>query len=581
MSLSANIKRNDKGYTMVEFLIAILISFIVMAIVARVFTGQRNLFLHNNDVNQMQANGRAALDYIANSIRDSGFHVDRGGRFLAAGDSFVSVAYDANNDGVITNNEIFTYAAYNTGASSAKNFTISPYFDMNSDGVVASTETRTYTIQQTLTGPPYTLYQITPDVADANYTTTEIAEYIDNIVIHYYDKNNILVQSADGLSQATLPFTIPVANLSTIRKVHIEVTARTQKQDQNPSHKNSGTYVTGSVGTIGGSANYNDGYYRQTFMVDITPRNLTENPYGQISIIASPSTVNCPTVSSTVTSTLVDASGASIVGTTINFNANAGVLGAASGVTNASGNAATTLTYNWATPSATDTFSANALVVVAGVSEPVYSAVPVAFSGIFSDNFTTASNPAWTFPLGGPTWTINGAPGNAQTTTATSIASPGVAINGCTSLQAYTVQADITGFSTANFPNTGDYAGVIMRYTSSTQFYIARIKNTGVGGNFNLEIDKYNAGVLTPLADVGTFVQPVVTNPVAATCYTLFAKATGTTLEAQVLPCGSAVGSWTASATTYSTTDATYSAGSIGLMTSSTSALFDNVSLGP
>ena len=56
----------------------------------------------------METNGRAAIDFLSRSIQNAGYNINRGSRFLAASDYYISTVFDENDNGVIQNDEIIT-----------------------------------------------------------------------------------------------------------------------------------------------------------------------------------------------------------------------------------------------------------------------------------------------------------------------------------------------------------------------------------------------------------------------------------------------------------------------------------------
>ena len=103
-------KTNEKGFTMTELLVGTAISLGLLALVAGIINSQGNTFSRQSQLSQMQANGRAAVDFISRSVQNAGYNVTRGKRFLAASDHYITMVYDEDNDDVIQNDEVFTYA---------------------------------------------------------------------------------------------------------------------------------------------------------------------------------------------------------------------------------------------------------------------------------------------------------------------------------------------------------------------------------------------------------------------------------------------------------------------------------------
>ena len=157
-------KMDERGFTLTELLIGTAISLALLALIAGIIQSQGDTFSRQSQLGQMQANGRAAVDFITRSVQNAGFNVTRGKRFLAASDHYITMVFDDDNDGAIQNDEVFTYAVSNPDGPNNETFTISPFFDQDGDGTVSSSETQDYDISLALTGPPFNFYLITPDM---------------------------------------------------------------------------------------------------------------------------------------------------------------------------------------------------------------------------------------------------------------------------------------------------------------------------------------------------------------------------------------------------------------------------------
>ena len=135
---------NERGFTLTEVLVGTAISLALLALIAGVIQSQGDTFSRQSQLGQMQANGRGATDFVTRSVQNAGFNVTRGKRFLAASDHYITMVYDEDNDGVIQNDEVLTYAVSDPTGANNETFTISPFFDEDGDDDVASTETRDY-----------------------------------------------------------------------------------------------------------------------------------------------------------------------------------------------------------------------------------------------------------------------------------------------------------------------------------------------------------------------------------------------------------------------------------------------------
>ena len=478
---------NQNGYTLVELMIASAVSIVLLGVLAGVVTSQSNIFSTQNQLNEMQANGRGATEFISRAVGNAGYNVVRGTKFLAASDNYISAVYDADNDGVIQNTEVITFTIGNTLAAATQTFNINPFFDRNSDGTVAPTETATFPINMTQTAPPFNIFQITPNNTGTGVTRNVVARNIDNMVLRYYDNNNQplptgVAVDGNGLAIPPYNFAAVPAQMNRIRRVDIQLLARTKRPHPKNINFSAGNYVAGSVAAVTtGGTNYNDAFNRQTFTVSQSPRNLVLAPWGKMDVAANPQAVNCPANTSTVTATLVDSVGVPIVGTNVNF-APAGIgatLNPGVGVTNAQGQATTLVSYNWAAPSASITVAASSLVPDGnGVNRPVFSSSIASFqsgTGTFVDNFDGGLDLNWVEldnPAGFDANDVDVPPDGDDSLKLNTTGFLTRAVNGC-SWQKYQVEFELTPSATFSAPVVipGDFVGGYLRYVDANENY--------------------------------------------------------------------------------------------------------------
>ena len=562
---------NESGFTMTELLVGTAISLILLGLVAGIIQSQTKTFQRQSQLGEMQANGRAAVDFVTRSVQNAGFNINRGKRFLAASDHYVTMVFDDDNDGTIQNDEVMTYAVSTPQGIDNEDFTITPFFDQDGDGEVDDTESRDHIISLALAGPPFNFYRITPNNADNGVLKSTVSRNIENLVIRYWDKDGDplpigVAVDADGVPVP--PYVIPADELNDIRKVDMDIVTRSRDEDANENYVNSGTYYAGSVATQYNSNTYSDSYHRETYSAVSSPRNLVTAPWGKITMKASPATVSCPDTSTTVTASVVNQEGASVgSGISVNFNTSEGTLSPATNSTSNSGNATTTLTYDWESPSVTATISASALVDVDGEGSPVYSAIPVSFEsgdGIFSDNFNNGNSDGW-LEEGATNWNV--AAGQYKTASN----GDGVSSNGCAAWQDYEAQVDIKRNGSLG---TGEHVGVVLRYQSATQYYLARIFCTLCTGNPNthqyvLELVDFNSGATVLTSSSITFDNNEF--------YILKASVDDDTLNAKFWKkTDSEPASWDITAA-----DTSYTEGKIGMTTTTNTTTFDNVVVNP
>lgn len=537
--------KNESGFTLVELLIASAISLVLLAVLAQVVQFQGNSFVLQNQLNQMQTNGRASTEFISRAVANAGYNVFRGTRFLAASDHYISTSFDEDDDGVIQNDEVMTFATGNDPGATFETINIQPYFDRDGDGAVSAAETANFPIPMTVTAPPFNLYKILPDNSGAGVTRHLMARNIDNVVMRYYDKNNNPLPIGVAVDAQGLP--IPPYNfngaaavqLNDIRRVDIEVLSRTKDLDPNSRIENSGDYVTGSVATLGGiePTAYSDGYHREKFNANQAPRNLVLAPWGKMDVEANPPVTNCPNLQTSVTATLVDAAGNPLDGASVHFVASTGAtVSLPDRTTNSSGQASTPVFYDWKDPSASITVSASTLISSNGLDFPVFNSNRANFLGLFNDNFTDDLEVNWV-ELDNAADIVAAdtdlTPGNdALRMSATGLTR---AVNGCQLWQDFQVEFEFTPSGDIDTGAIGPaMVGGYLRYQDAGNNYSAIVEKTagnclpGDGLPYCLRIVKWN-GALTTLGTVGANL-----NFTAGIKYKLVAQMEGQTLRAKV-----------------------------------------------
>ena len=95
-----------RGFTIVEMLIAVVISFIILAAVFEVFIAQKRRYVTEDAVLEMENRGDFAIEYLTRIIQNSGYNIQQGMKFEAASDHYFVTAMDENNDNVISPEEV-------------------------------------------------------------------------------------------------------------------------------------------------------------------------------------------------------------------------------------------------------------------------------------------------------------------------------------------------------------------------------------------------------------------------------------------------------------------------------------------
>lgn len=598
-------KKNEAGFTFIELLIATVMSLAILGLLAHLFRAQQKDFATQTGLNTMQANGRAATEFISRSVQNAGFNVQRGTRFLAASDHSLTAVYDASNDNVIQNDEVITYALANVWTGTAdENTSFVARFDVDGNGTISSTENPTITVGMTTTAPPFNLYKVTPNAAGTGVIRSLVARNIDNMVIKYYDRDGKLLPrmvdtDADGIGDLALDaddngipdsgnwdYDFTMAELNDIRKVEIDLIARSRKPNPRELTR-TGTYVQGSLAAVtSGSTTYTDTFLREDFTAKMAPRNLIMAPWGSVDMRANPATVTCGN-NSTVTATLLDTNGDTVAGSTINFTATAPTgsigsitLGSASQTSDTNGEGTTTLDYDFSTPYYTSTISGSALVDDgSGELKPIYNATPVSFSfgaqGGFDDTFDGTQPIAWN-PLvpAGDNFEIDLEEFRSENIT------PGSEVgtlNGCASWADYIVQTNVTISAT---PPDDYFGGIILRNQDQDDYYYVRLYRQGTGpasDRDKVQVGKRVTGTYTDLNNV-----TIAGGLVPGTTYTLKAQIKGDEIKVKLWapadPTDPAADEpvWNAA---YTVTDTDFATGAFGLIATDQDYRFDDVSL--
>jgi type IV pilus assembly protein PilW len=118
--------RRDDGFTLVEVLIAILISSFVIYAIYSVYDTQQRSYVIQEEVAQMQQNVRAGMHFISRDIRSAGYDPtgDAGAGIVVANADTINMTMDLTEDGDVTDvtaNEDITYALAGTNLTRDRN----------------------------------------------------------------------------------------------------------------------------------------------------------------------------------------------------------------------------------------------------------------------------------------------------------------------------------------------------------------------------------------------------------------------------------------------------------------------------
>ena len=461
-------KIDQSGFTLIEVILTSLVSIILLGLIAGIFQSQTGIFTRELNQGTMEANGRSVIDFLSRGVQNAGYNISRGPRFVAASDHYISLVFDEDDDGVIQNDEIFTYAVSNTTESISSSFIVSPYFDFDDNGRVDQNETQDYEIELSLSSPPFNLYLFTPNKNDETSLKNIAARNIDNLIIRYYDKNDDALPEGVNIDlngSPIPPYTLSSAELNKVRKVEFEVVVRSKDEDSRENYVNNGNYVSGSVAVRDGDSLYSDRYHRNTFKAVSSPRNLITAAFGKIILSANPDPVNCPDNGTIVTASAVDSEGESISEELLmRFNSSDGLISPETAFIDG-GEVSVALNYDWSSASITTTVSASTEVDQDGKNIAVFNAIPITFDGKFLDDFDLGPKSSWSDVKSNPANDRRWEAENGKYKLKSSGDSQ-INLNGCAQLKNYAVVVNVQ--KTGNH-NTDDFFSLIVRSQASNE----------------------------------------------------------------------------------------------------------------
>jgi type IV pilus assembly protein PilW len=200
MSLGGKAKsRIERGFTLVELMVAIAIGLVVLASVATTFTSQSRAYSAQEQINQMEQNLRGAMDIMSREIKMAGYKPNGGTVTGVVSYSSTGLTIQADADG---NGSTCTAGTMSSVVCSTAYEQIAYAYDSANK-------------------------KITRRVADGTVTT--LAENISAFSFTYSQ-----AQSGSTAAAAT--------SASNIRQISISITGQTAKPD--PSYTSNGGYRT-------------------------------------------------------------------------------------------------------------------------------------------------------------------------------------------------------------------------------------------------------------------------------------------------------------------------------------------------
>jgi len=231
---------NDKGFTLNELMIALLVSGVIVIIVGSTFIMQRRSATAQEQVAEVQQNIRAAMDIIEREVRMAGYDLRK-----TAGTGITTA---------VANNLVFSMLADTDNV------------DNNGNGTVDETdEIETYS---------YDLYDA---FADGD---TDLGRSVGGAARQAVAENIDAIEFLYVLADGTRTLAPGPALLTEIRSIEISILARANQPD--PQFNNGRQYIPGSGnaawdinGAAAGSGNpANDNFRRRLLTTTIQCRNM-------------------------------------------------------------------------------------------------------------------------------------------------------------------------------------------------------------------------------------------------------------------------------------------------------------------
>jgi len=254
------LKNYSNGFTLVELLIALVVSGIIMTGVYSAFKTQQSSYLVQEQVAEAQQNLRASIGFMARDLRMAGYDPTSSGNFsitdvrsrdldngldnTTAGNPAITFQTDLNSDGVLDTNETFSYSLYEYPVSTPANM----------DGIPDLSRTQGAGGRQLLgesivsIGFAYSYFDgagdIVTDTASVDINGDGTIDSDDRVTVWAIDSNNNnvldrnidtnkdgVIDNSDNVSGVALPGSN--ISLDNVAAVKIWLLAQTKQQDRN------------------------------------------------------------------------------------------------------------------------------------------------------------------------------------------------------------------------------------------------------------------------------------------------------------------------------------------------------------
>ncbi|MFV0438984.1 MAG: prepilin-type N-terminal cleavage/methylation domain-containing protein [Desulfopila sp.] len=224
----------QRGFTLVELLIAMTVAIIILGAIYSAYTVQQKQYIAQAQVTDMQQNIRGAMSLLTRDIRMAGYDLsgEAGARLLRIEDDLLYFTSDLNNDGSLDDpGEYIVYDLYTSASSS-----LSTLGRASSSTAIGINEVPGGSGHYEANNPSTATHQ-------------PVAQVIEAIRFTYRDKNDTITSDPDQ-----------------VRTIVVALLARAEKGD--PEFVNNSSYP------IGGPWPKGDHFRRRYLEMNIQCRNL-------------------------------------------------------------------------------------------------------------------------------------------------------------------------------------------------------------------------------------------------------------------------------------------------------------------
>lgn len=244
-------RRNQRGLTLIEVLVAVAILAIAIMISLMLYDAARKSFKKGENAAEQQQAVRIAFDKLNADLRMAGFNYNPDGdatrpdeQIENASDTAVvfRADFDAEDATASTtpettlatggafntvstgNDEIVGYVLGKPDGSSSETLTFNADIASPRNGTVSAVSVSNVALTQST--PPYTLYRISLSNANGSVVKTPLVENVRSLLFRYYTQGDVQVAAPGGAETAAAK-----AARASIRRIEIDLTGLTRDPD--------------------------------------------------------------------------------------------------------------------------------------------------------------------------------------------------------------------------------------------------------------------------------------------------------------------------------------------------------------